>query len=66
MLHMSAIGEFSLPSLPAEIKLAILCYLSRSEGAVLFTVSKEWSNYTPDFWKHRLMVDCALYVGPGV
>jgi hypothetical protein len=66
MLHMSAIEKFSLPSLPAEIKLAILCYLSHSEGAVLFTVSKEWSEYTPHFWKHRLTVDFALYAGPKI
>jgi hypothetical protein len=63
MFHMSAIEKFSLPSLPAEIKLAILCYLSHSEGAVLFTVSKEWSKYAPGFWQHRLMVDFALYAG---
>jgi len=63
---MSAIERFSLPSLPAEIKLTILCYLSRSEGTVLFTVSKEWSKYTPDFWEHRLTVDFALYTGPKI
>jgi hypothetical protein len=62
---MSAIEKFSLPSLPAEIKLAILCYLSRSEGAV-FTVSKEWSKYAPNFWEHRLMVDFALYAGANI
>jgi F-box associated protein len=55
-------------SLPPEVKLMIFYNLSHSEGRAFFAVCKVWHESLEhvDFWKHRLLVDFALYAGDQV
>ncbi len=63
---MSAIDK--LFYFPPEVKLMIWHYLSHSDGLALFAVNKALAGCPeqPDFWKHRLLVDFALYTGDKV
>jgi hypothetical protein len=53
---------------PSEVKFIICRHLGPRNGLALFAVNTEWAQWDqiPEFWKHRLIVDYALYVGPEV
>jgi len=57
-----------LSSLLSEIKILICQNLNCSDLVALFTVDKEWAEWRekPDFWKHRLLIDFAIYTGDKV